>query len=84
MLCDLLGKLASRRQDQRGAIGARLQKPLQQWNPERGRLAASGWSAGEDVVAGQRNRNSLPLDGGGVLKMKLIDALKNGSIERKF
>jgi hypothetical protein len=57
---------------------------LQQRNPESGGLAASSWSAREDVVARESDRNGRSLDGGRLFVMKIFDAAKNGGVQREF
>jgi hypothetical protein len=85
MLRNLLRQLASRRQNQRGAaVGAPFEQFLEQRNAESGSFAAAGWSAREDVVTGQSNRNSRSLDGRGLYIVKVFDAAQYGSIQRKF
>lgn len=85
MLGDLLRKLTSRGQDQRGAaIAAPLEQPLEQRYAEGRGLAASGGSAREDVVASQGNGYSHPLNRRGFFIAKILDAAQNGSIQPEF
>jgi hypothetical protein len=85
MLRNLLRQLASRCQDQRGtAAGAPLEQFLEQRNAKSRGFAAAGWSAGEDVVAGQGNGNSRALYGRGLCILKVFDAAAYGSIQSEF
>jgi hypothetical protein len=85
MLRNLLRKLASRRQDQRGtAIGAPLEQFLEQRNAKSRGLAAAGWSARKDVATSQSNGNSRPLDGRGLCIVKVFNAAKYRSIQGEF
>ena len=81
MLCDLLRQLASRGEDQRDlASCSSLEEFLEQWNAEGRGLAAAGWSAREDVVAGQSNGDGRSLDRCGLGIVKVIYAATYGSI----
>jgi hypothetical protein len=85
MFRNLLGQLASRRQDQRGtAVDASLEQFLEQRNAESCGFPAAGRSAREDVVAGQRNGNRRALDRRGLYIVKVFDAAQYGSIQSKF
>ena len=72
---DLGRELTSRRQDERARPAPwGLDQAVEDGEDEGRGLPRAGWSAGEDVTAGQGRRNGLELDGCGLLETQLSDA----------
>ena len=85
-LLDLCSELARRREDQRAHGVARLaggglrqREPMQDRQYEAGGLAGAGLRAGEQVAAGEHQRNRLLLDRGGLRVAEFGDARTSAS-----
>src|SRR4051812_42219990 len=84
MRFDLSRKFARGSKNQRARSAARfVQEPVQHRQSERSGLAAAGHGTGEHVAAFQSRRNSILLNGCGLLKAELLDSAQQICVEAK-
>ena len=82
VLDDLGGELAGRGEHQRAGRAARLvDQPVENREDERGRLAAAGHGAGQDVAARERRRDGVGLNRRGPGEPQLLYSFKETGME---
>ena len=82
---DLRRQLARRRQDERARRAARLvDQPMEDRQQERGGLAAAGHRAGEQVLAGHRERNRVSLNRRRSCETEIFEPLEQAGMKSEF
>ena len=88
LIFDLDGQLARRRQHQRAGRGRarrhRVEEALENRHEERRGLAGAGLGAGDDVAAGQRERNHAALDRPRLVPAEVADAAEQPRVEAQL